>query len=301
MLSKIRFGSFLFVLVFLLGNVTLAQERASLMPRFLLKLTGGLFQAAAGDMNTHLRSMHDYYHRYYQPEGYGEIATLGWSGEWQLELIWDASSKIRWGLATHLARFKNESTFMGADVQEYQIDHEITFKPQIDVVAPAKLSIYYSLYSSPKINILVHSGVGMYSAKMKEEKIHDVIYPYGDIYYDNRSWSVKRRLNFGWHGGVSAEYGLVRNLAVVAELQGRYLKISNLRGSVEYTTNFGGGRTIKESGILRYFGSDQDYYDLDIPLPCHPCVLGNEIYIERKAVLNLSGISFRLGIEVGIF
>src|SRR4030042_5257253 len=89
-------------------------------PGFHLKLTGGGFQADVGDMNTHLRSMNDYYRRYYRSEGSGEIRTLRWSSEWQLELLWDASSKIRWGLATHYARLKNESVFLGADVREYR-------------------------------------------------------------------------------------------------------------------------------------------------------------------------------------
>jgi hypothetical protein len=299
--KKRGFGFCLSLLVLALGTMGSAQEKQSFKPGFHIKLTGGPFQAAIGDMNTHLGSMDGYYRRYYQSEGSGEIRRLGWSSEWQMELLWDASSKIRWGLATHFSRLKNESTFLGAYVQEYRIDHEIVFRPQIDVVAPLRLSVYYSVYSNRKINILLHSGFGVYSAKMKEEHIRNFIYPDGDVYYDNRSWSVKSRPSFGLHGGVSAEYGLGRNLALVAELQGRYLKINDLRGSVKYTTNFGMGWPIVEGGSLHFFAMGEDYYDLDIPLPAHAMVYGLPQYLERKAVLNLSGLSFRVGIRVRVF
>jgi len=291
----------LFFFLVALTDFGISADDTKFKPGFHLKLTGGLYQAAIGDMNNHLRSMNDYYRRYYQSEGSGEIRTLHWSDEWQLELLWDASSKIRWGLAANYARLKNESTFFGAYIQDYRIDHEIIFRPQIDVVAPVKLSLYYSIYSNRKINILVHSGVGVYSAKMKEEKIKNFIYPGGGVYFDNRSWSVTSKPSLGWHGGISAEYGIARNLAFTAELQGRYLKMNDLRGSVEYTTNFGTGWPIVEGGSLHFFAMGEDYYDLDIPLPAHAMVYGLPQYLERKAVLDLSGLSFRVGIRVRIF
>ena len=96
-------------------------------------------------MNTHLHSLNDYYRRYYQTEGSGEIRTLRWSNEWELERS-RTLLRNQVGLATNLARLKNESTFLGADVREYRIDHEIIFRPQINVVAPVRLSVYYSSF-----------------------------------------------------------------------------------------------------------------------------------------------------------
>ena len=142
------------------------------------------------------------------------------------------------------------------------------------------------------------AGIGLYSAGMKERMSAKAIYPRGNVFYSDRFWSAETKTILGWHGGVSAEYSLGRNLALVAELQGRYLKLNEFRGNVEYTTNFGTGLTIREGGYLHFFGSPESYYDMDIPLPYH--VYGNWRYIERKAVLDLSGFSFRIGIRIRI-
>ncbi|MCK4430344.1 MAG: hypothetical protein KAW19_03485, partial [Candidatus Aminicenantes bacterium] len=63
-------------------------------------------------------------------------------------------------------------------------------------------------------------------------------------------------------------------------------------------TNFGSGLTIGEGGTLHFFGRS-DYYDLDIPLPYH--IFNENGYIERNAVLDLSGFSLRIGIRIKLF
>ena len=174
-----KLGVWFGLIVFLVAScyAGFASDNKKFKPGFHLKLSGGPFQAAVGDMNTHLHSLNDYYRRYYQTEGSGEIRTLRWSNEWELELLWDASSKIRWGLATNLPASRTKVLFLGADVREYRIDHEIIFRPQINVVAPVRLSVYYSVFSNAKINILLHSGIGLYSTKMNEEQIRNYIFP----------------------------------------------------------------------------------------------------------------------------
>jgi hypothetical protein len=71
---------------------------------------------------------------------------------------------------------------------------------------------------------------------------------------------------------------------------------------VKYETNLGSGLTIVEGGHLHFFGSRDYYYDLDIPIPGHVFEDSNEIeYIERNAVLDLSGFSLRIGIRIKLF
>ena len=287
-----------------LGRPAFGEQAKKFKPGFHLKVAGGVFNAAIGDMNTHLRSMNEYLRAYYQEEASGETKALSrWANEWQLEALWDISPKFRWGLAVvPFTRFKNESTFFGADVREYRIDHEISFKPEIKLTVPAMLSVYYSVYSSSRLNFFVHTGIGLYLATMKEEYNRNYIYPRGDVYYNRRFWSVESKANFGFHGGISLEYGLGRNMAFVCELQGRYVRVKDLRGQVEYTTNFGSGRPIGEGGVLHFFGSSASYFDLDIPLPFHLGIPNeDDEYVERKAILNLNGFSLRFGLRVRIF
>jgi len=70
---------------------------------------------------------------------------------------------------------------------------------------------------------------------------------------------------------------------------------------VEYTTNFGMGWPIGEGRPLHSFGSDETYYDLDIPLPAHAQFLGCQPGVERKAVLKLNGFSLKVGLLMRIF
>jgi hypothetical protein len=294
----------LFFFFVALTDFGISADDTKFKPGFHLKLTGGGFQAAVGDMNTHLGSINDFYRNNYQVEGSGGIKTLGHlANEWQLEAVWDISPKMRWGLATsQFTYFRNESIYRYADIQTYRIDREIMLRPEIEVAVPVRLSLYYSVYSAGRLSIHLHSGIGLYYAGMKERMSERHIYPSGNVFYDDRFWSAQKKTMIGWHGGVSAECSLGRNLALVAEVQGRYLKLNDLTGFVKYTNNYGYGLDFSESGTLHFFSSPEGYYDICIPMPVFWAYQGeNRQYVDRKAVLDLSGFSFRLGIRIRVF
>lgn len=285
-----------------LAGLGYSEGQKSPYPRLSLKLTGGTRYTAIGDMNMHLQSMNNYYlHEQSWAGVSGKIEKLNnWSGDWQVELRIENSSKMSFGLAASFFQRRNQSAIYAADVHEYRIDRQFIFKPEIKVIMPLGLNLYYSLYSRSRLNIFVNGGIGWYLAKMKEDKTGKAIYPLGDIYFDRRFWEVKNNKSFGFQGGVGMEYSFIRNLALVAELQGRFLRIGHLTGNVKYETNYGTGMTITEGGHLHFFGSP-DYYDLDIPLPFHFQDTDKIHYIERDAILDLSGFSFRIGIRIKLF
>ncbi|MEW5900115.1 MAG: hypothetical protein AB1715_01490 [Acidobacteriota bacterium] len=286
-----------------MSNYGFSGENKKFKPGLHLKLTGGRFYAAVGDMNTRLGSFNNYYRRSYEESLSGEIRTINpWWNHWQLELLFDFSQRFRLGIGTvssSLGRNQSAVSYTPASIF-YIIDHQVILIPEIRVKTPLQLSLYYSFLSSSRFDISVYAGTGLYSARMREEIIENAIYPDGDVYYNKRSWSVENKSFFIFHAGISAEIDLLRNLALVAELQGRYGKLSKLRGTVRYETNYGTGLTIVESGILHFFGFPDSYYDLDIPLPYRIGPLPDQ-YIERNAFLDLSGFSFRIGIKVRLF
>ena len=292
----------LFILSFIIFNkIGFSEEKKSFKPRFSIKLTAGGGYVAIGDMNKHLDSMNNYkdYSGVSMSDVSGKIEKLSnQSNDWELELKIDASPKIGFGIATSFFHRRNQSSIYAYQVPEFGRDYEMIFKPEIKVIMPVGLNLYYSLYSGSKLNVFINSGIGWYLGKMTENRIENFIYPDGDVYFNNRYWEVEYNSSLGFHGGVGFEYNLKKNLALVVELQGRYLRIGNLEGTVKYETNFGSGLTIGEGGTLHFFGRS-DYYDLDIPLPYH--IFNENGYIERNAVLDLSGFSLRIGIRIKLF
>ena len=100
---------------------------------------------------------------------------------------------------------------------------------------------------------------------------------------------------------MAAEYNLAENLSLIAELRGRYARIGNLKGNFRYETNFGTGPPIVEKGALYFYGSPSSFYDLDLPLMHCDFMDGDEKYTDRKARLDLSGFSLRIGMRMKIF
>ena len=292
----------LFILSFIIFNkIGFSEERQSFKPRFSIKLTAGGGYVAIGDMNKHLDSMNNYknYSGISMSDVSGKIEKLNnWLGDWELELKIDASSKIGFGIATSFFHRRNQSSIYAYQVPEYGRDYEMIFKPEIKVIMPFGLKLYYSIYSGSKLNVFINSGIGLYLGKMTENKITNSIYPLGDVYFDNRYWEVENKRSLGFQGGVGFEYSLIKNLALVVELQGRHIRIGNLVGTVKYETNFGSGRTIKMGGTLHFFEMGY-YHDLDIPLPIY--IPEIEPPIERNAVLDLSGFLLRIGIRIKLF
>jgi hypothetical protein len=295
--TLIAFLALVFVLLLSVRGYSEAQEFSQ--GKLSLKLTDGIRYAAIGDMNRHLESMDSYYYNRPWTSVTGRIKGLNnWSDDWQVEVIIRVFSKFSFGLAASYFHRKNESAIYAVDFDAYEIDREFIFKPEITVIMPLGFNLYYLLYSRSRLNISAHGGIGWYLAKMKEEKIDNAIYPSGDVYYDRRFWDVKNYFTFGLQGGLEMEYSLAKNLALVADFQGRILRINHLKGYVRYETNYGAGLTITESGHLHFYGSP-DHYDLDIPLPYRAFYLQDSNgYVERKAILDLSGLSLRIGFKL---
>ncbi|MBL7084390.1 MAG: hypothetical protein ISS41_12280 [Candidatus Aminicenantes bacterium] len=291
----------LFIISFIIFNkISFSEKRQSFKPKFSIKLTAGGGYVAIGDMNKHLDSMNNYEDILGTSvsDVSGKIEKLNnLSNDWELELKIDGSPRIGFGIAASFFHRRNQSSIY-AYQPEFGRDYEMIFKPEIKVIMPFGLNLYYSIYSGSKLNIFINSGIGWYLGKMTENKIQNFTYPLGDVYFVNRYWEVENNFSLGFRGGVGFEYSLIKNLALVVELQGRYIRIGNLEGTVKYETNFGSGLTIVERGTLHFFGYG-DNYDLDIPLPYH---IFNEIdYIERNAVLDLSGFLLRIGIRIKLF
>jgi hypothetical protein len=110
----------------------------------------------------------------------------------------------------------------------------------------------------------------------------------------------------GFHGGIGFEYDVMKNLAFFVEGAGRYVKLKDWKGdSTEYIEFSSGGPTEKttetSSGTLWYY----EYYPETHPdWPSYVLKIQEEKPVHsdyrnvRKAEVELSGFSFRIGFRV---
>ncbi len=300
----------LFILIFAPAYAGESEDSSSFKPGLHLKLTGGFTQSTIGDMNDHLNSMNKYLVDYYGQLATGQIRALNSEkSDFQFEVLWDLSRKFKLGVATSIpARYCKESTFQASDPENQQLKREITVKPEIKVWMPLKVSLYYSVYSNSTIDVSAYTGLILFSTKMSEAQLFESDYPDETILYNNKDWVADRDVFAGWQGGVSLEYGLGRNLSIVADFEGHLARNSSMKGKMVYTQNnspdhIGDVSAIYASGYLYYFGSANSYYDLAIDTPVHFDATGlpSPGTIDREARLDLSGFSFRIGLKLRLF
>jgi len=306
-MRQARKGFFLgFILLFsilFLAGFCLSDDRKSPAPKFSLKLTGGTRYAAGGDLNEYLDSFNQ------RPDICGKVGKLAnWSNDWEVELRIRLSSRIELGLATSgFFNKKNPSSIFqyGGDIGDPEIiksDSRIEFVPEIKAAMPLGLNLYYSLCPASRINLFVDLGLGWYAGKMTKKYIDTTFQSDGGTYFGTLYWSVDNDFSLGFQGGLGLEYGVTDELALVVELQGRFARISSLKGKMRVMSN----NSLSEgTGTLYYyqwawFGTGPWYRELLVN-ENPPEGAFFSVKDVREARLDLSGFALRIGLRVRLF
>jgi len=288
-----------------------SEEKESFKKEFSLKITGGGGRIAVGDMNTKLEvfnnnSVFEYARLYYPDLISGEIITLNNRiPDWEFELRMDLSPRFALGISTSVPfHLKNESSIIYT-IRGWAGDqtHTFVFRPEVKTWLPIKLGIYYSLPFNSRAGVVFNAGISSYSVKVTEDKTLEIIFPSGGSYWENRYWKASSIVSFGFHIGIGIEYNLTKNLVVVLESQGTYARVKGLKGIMRYEYDWGG--IFEEEGTLYYFSMYDDWigagYD-DLEVWEKPYGGGTRWISDiRKAILDLSGFTFRVGIRIKIF
>jgi hypothetical protein len=289
-----------------------AEEKKPFKSRFSLKLTAGFgSDLPIGDVNDCLEAFNNNYvfeaHRESETgQLVGEIKTLDTrilNGE--AELRFELTRRISFGIATSLPiRKRNESSltftilgWAGPQVMTW------TFRPEIRVFFPIRLSTYYMLPLNRRLRLSIGGGIGIYPAKISEFFRFDEIDPSGGVSWYTWDQQAKQDFGLGLHGNASFEFLLNKRLALVAEFQYRLCKISGFKGTLKHDSIY--GNKYEKSGTLFYYTAWNYFLGIRLPTleiwPDSP----NDPYISigdvRKASLNLSGYSIRIGIHIRLF
>ena len=299
------------------------EEEKPFKPRFSIKITGGSAYMSLGDINEYLDSKLKFstedaerhwpvYYSY--TDGIENIHYgLNFEGDLRINIVLNFSIGISTGLID--ARKESYSIFRGESYTTTTTIRE-SYEQKI-LITPFRLGIYYQLSLFKRTALLFNVGAGYYFARStlydyQHGATHWFIGDLYERYWTEHTYKVNGK-NFGIHGGIGFEYTLGRNLSLVIEGQGRYAKIKELKGKdimVTSGASWENGKTYwtedKEIiyGTLWYYRwqSEEGIWRTYLPFSdIKPELPPNAPpHIVRKAMLDLSGFSVKIGIRIGL-
>jgi hypothetical protein len=323
-LEASRRSLFPFVLSLLLALMAFPaspEDTSSFKLNLSFKLTGGWGSALpTNDVNRQLESFNNnakfVYLRQYDPRSVlGEITTLdNQVHEWEAELRMDFSSHISLGIATALPYKKtNESTLRYTIFGPYgQQVHDFIYHPTITVGPPLRFTLYYSPFSGSRFRAYINGGIGLYPARIEEDRILTKTFPLGDSGRTERHTDVQPAYPLGFHCGLDLEYSFIKSLALVIEAQWRYIKLTDFQGTNQYFIQEWSStgeltKTVYDDvhGTLYYCTQWDDdigsrYVDLFVwdKIPDVSISFYEDI---RKVKLDLSRFALRIGLKIRLF
>ncbi len=285
-------------------------------PRVSLRFAaeGGIM--AIGDINTTLKSFDNNERFAYIRENNPSYASLEGHvrplvdtfGNWESELRIDFSKKIGVGVAVGGSMTRqNEGTV--SLIKHYAEDWPSSYfySPIVHISAPIRLSVYYYVFRGRRLTGYISAGFGYYTGKLNErynyENINGVS---GDREWTRNYWETHRKGTPGFHIGQGVEIHFWQRLALIGEIQWRYAKLTNLRATNWYETGYPLSEVTE--GYLWYLtGEDLLAWGVRYGQLMVSEISPSELYSfffwrdVRKASLDLSSMSIKIGIRLGLF
>jgi len=297
------FIALLSAVLLILPGASLADDTAQLAQgqtnqsgiKFGFRLTGGTSLLMRNDFNDHVQGLNDVLNdiSYYTVNSEFEMLKMGmdFSGEILINFMPHFSVGIGAG---YIAAGK-ETTM------EYEIfgyTDNITYNPKFSAI-PITLSFYYGIPMGSAMEVVLNAGLGYYIGTVNLDYYGKETS--GSFWYeDEEIWSAKSNA-LGFHGGIDVEFGIAPNLALVVGAKGRYAKLTDLTGDIEWES--------KSSYGLSVSGTHEDqtlwFGDFEYTTKKYPRLILDEdkptssLWSNiREAEANLSGIVFQAGIKV---
>jgi opacity protein-like surface antigen len=280
--------------IFILTTAGSAQD---FLKRFSLKLTGGYGSLAGGDVIEAVDGLNSQLEDLAAIAGLptpGEVENAKWGLDFEGELVFSLS--------------KNFGVSLGAGYLVRKIDSivEIRLEPIISgsflwepkyTVIPVTLSGYYYFPVASKANVFFKAGIGYYFAKINFKTREELVIV-GELNEWDQNDAEAKDNGFGFHGGLGFEYNITGSVALYAEGIGRYINLKEWE--VDNTYRDSSGYTLRQSGSFWYeeefnAGTGKYYPSLTISeqRPSSPWIRN-----ARKAEIDLSGLSFRIGVRI---
>jgi hypothetical protein len=271
-----------FLSAFVLLAIISSPPAACANISFSLKLYGGLNYLMGGDLNEGLKSMNDYYARYFWYYGLtksgGDYKPVHLGLDGGGDIIIHITPALGIGLGAGYLQAKTESTVTFTPVAA-----AIKTTPQASAL-PLRLELYLTLPAGAFANFNIHAGLGYYLTKMSYNFRTSAAGGWAQ-------YGIKAEANgLGFQGGIGLEFKFSPVLSLFLEAQGRYARIKGFKGSITVTDSLGGHAS--ENGKLYY------YRLAEVPLGVFSVILVNDtvpfgpnISDVREAKIDFSGFS----------
>lgn len=272
-------------LLILLPGLISAEEENSARRLFSMTIKGGWGKARVGDINAYFKARcADQIFNI--PENAGnKIPQLNSNyADVEIEGRYDLGQHLSLGLAVGIPIIKSDQAVWyfgsGSEIQS------IEMKARATVYLPVRLNLYYKLQVSPKIELFVGGGPGIYPARMTYSYLGRV--------------DVNSHLPLGLHAGGGVKINLNNRISLVIDGEYRLAKITNFKGQKVI------GNIVYKGTLwyfkVRYLGSDIWWDDLEIAEEApQEDPFGEQFYKDqRRAILDLSGFSIRAGLSFRI-
>lgn len=312
---RFRYGLIFLLALLFHGSLFPAQTRFSLV------FNEGFGSMKIGDINTTLVSLNSAYDglRHTEPGAVaGEYLPLPTRfKDWQVELRWNVWKGLSIGIAiSGPMRFAHMSalthTIFGWQAGLPQTMNN-TLAYDINVSAPIWLNLFYAVPIISRVNFTAYGGVGDYSARIEETWSYVFRLPDNTSQIGN-TYTAGSGKQMGCHGGIAFEYILNKRVSLVMAGAWRLAKIESFEGSyLSHGTSFDGNGVIIDTldasmeGILIHYTGDADYiwgvrHEKIKIFAGEPPYYGADSPSDgRKALLDLSGFTLRIGLKIGLF
>ena len=256
---------------------------------FSIRFTGGINYSLLTDLNDGIEGLNNFWHDFLTLLGYsieGKVKPVHLGLNLGSDFIINLNPRIGVGLGIkyiHTSK-KGKINFTNGSEGSW------TIKPDIKAI-PLELSLFLLFPATEKANFTLNIGTGFYTVRLNynwkfEEKSGE---------WTEITGEAKGNC-FGFHGGAGFEYNILKNLAFIFEIQGRYAKTGTLEGSEEFKENT--GWSYKEEGKLYYWKEKSErgkytFVAIRKNLPSGPAISNG-----REAKINLSGVNIIAGIKI---
>jgi hypothetical protein len=285
---KIKTWMALLISFVFLSQKAFSEEREYFKRKLSIILTGGYCSMKVGDINNFLKSLDNYLRETTDYEG-GKIETLNYFPDLSLELRLDLSSRFAVSLGMGVMSKKGETGFDCTGIFPPYTYYRSYVKQEIKVL-PLTLKIYYSMLSSSRFHLSLDFGLAYFFSKFSL-----IIYESNPLMPLPVTYSISSR-GPGLIGGIGFEYNLANFLALVFEAQGRYSKLRGPEGNTYGTVEDGGG--VLYIGE-KYYAAHNRFRPYLITSSSKPS--GGDLRNFREAVMDLSGLSLKLGLRIKLF
>ena len=278
---------------FILSREASTEERTSQFKGVSVKLSSGYSYSNVGDLNTWISSWNYYYDTNAAIDGYmvpEKFKNLHHGYNFEGEIWINLTSRWATALGVGQITMKNKSTHIYRSPTNDDYKNLLTNSVKI---TPITIGIYYSIPLFSKIKLFLSTGVGYYFAKLSM---------FNDYQRPDDNWAKWQKnmssSDFGFLGGMGLEWNIKNNLALIVEARGQYAKITPFEGTRKQESS--NGYIMEDQGIFYTWNQWRKRASALSILPWKPDPAWN-IRDIREFMLNLRGISLRIGIRIGIF